>query len=205
MKKERLILIVVFFILAIFVSLYFDSEIAQGISSIRDNVFNDFFMKISFVSSEIVIFTFLTVLFLWKKSKRRWILPLWITMGLSIIISFLLKFSVQRPRPFQAGIVPIFLTAVKENYLVWNYSFPSFHAMFVFSVLPLISKEFPKLKYIWIVFISIIAFSRIYIGVHYLSDVLVGGLIGYLIGWFIIKTEEDNKYGEKVYKKIVRE
>jgi membrane-associated phospholipid phosphatase len=29
--------------------------------------------------------------------------------------------------------------------------------------------------------------SKVYFGVHYLSDVLVGGLIGYTIGWLVFK------------------
>jgi len=35
-----------------------------------------------------------------------------------------------------------------------------------------------------------------------LSDVIAGGLIGYLIGMIIIKIEKENKFGENVYKKV---
>ncbi len=203
MKKKR-IYIGILFVFLIFISLYFDSEIVKGISLIRNSFFNEFFLGLTFISSSIIIFFFLTSLFLWKEHKRKWILPLWFTLGISVLVSFLLKFFIKRPRPFQTGIVSVLPVLEKASYLIWNFSFPSFHAMLVFCALPILSKEFPKFKYIWIFFASLIAFSRIYFGLHFLSDVLVGGLIGYLLGIIIIKVEKKNKFWEKIYKKIFR-
>ena len=74
--------------------------------------------------------------------------------------------------------------------------------MLAFCAIPFLSKEFPKFKYFWIAFASLIAFSRVYFGVHFLSDVIAGGLIGYLIGWFVLKTEKENKSCEGVYRRI---
>jgi undecaprenyl-diphosphatase len=203
MKKERIIIISIFFVFAILFSLYFDSEIVKGFSFIGNDLLNDFFMGITFISSKIIIFFFLTSLFLWQEHKRKYILPLWITLGLSVLISFLLKVIVQRPRPFQLGLVSILPALEKGSHLIWNFSFPSFQTALAFCAVPILSKEFPKLKYIWIIFASLIAFSRVYFGLHFLSDVIAGGLIGYLIGWLIIKKEKDNKFFERIYKKIV--
>lgn len=186
------------------ISLYFDSAIVRGVSLIRINFLNNFFLGLTFISSEIIIFFFLTSLFLWKEHKRKWILPLWFTLGVSAIISFVLKTIVQRPRPFQLGIVSVLDVLRKNSHLVWNFSFPSFHAMLGFCAVPILSKEFPKLKYIWIIFASLVAFSRIYFGLHFLSDVIAGGLIGYAIGIIIIKIEKKNKFWEKIYKKIFK-
>jgi len=199
MKKK---LIFAFVVLAIFVSLYFDSEIVKGVSLIRNNLLNEFFMWITFASSEIVVFFFLTILFLWQRDKRNWILPLWVTLGLSAIVGFLLKFTIQRQRPFQLGLVSVLLVLEKASHAVWNFSFPSFQAMLVFCAIPLLSKKFPKLKYYWIVFAVLVGFSRIYFGLHFLSDVIAGGAIGYLLGVVVIKLEEEYGFGEKVWKKI---
>lgn len=204
MKKERAVIISIFFALAMIISLYFDSEIVKGFSLIRNGFLNDFFMGIIFVGSEIIIFFFLTSLFLWQEHKRKWILPLWLSLGLSALISFLLKIAVQRPRPFQIGIVSVLPILEKSSHLIWNFSFPSFQTMLGFCAVPILSKEFPKLKHVWIVFASLIAFSRIYFGLHFLSDVIAGGLIGYSVGWLIIKTEKDSKFGEKIYKRVFR-
>ena len=202
MKKQKVVIMSIFFVLAILASLYFDSEIVKGASLIRNNFLNEIFLGITYISSGIIIFFFLTILFLWKEHKRLWILPLWLSLGLSVVVSFLLKIAVQRQRPFQLGIVSILPVLEKSSYLIWNFSFPSFQTMLGFCAVPILSKKFPKFKYAWIVFASLIAFSRVYFGLHFLSDVITGGLIGYLIGWIVVKTEKENKFGERIYKKI---
>jgi len=197
MKKGA---VFIFVVLAIFISLYFDSEIMKGISLIRNNLLDNFFMGISFASSKIVIFFFLTMLFLWKKQKL--VLPLWITLGLAVAVSFLLKVVVQRQRPFQLGIVSVLPVLEKASHAVWNFSFPSFQTMLIFCAIPILSKQFPKLKYYWIAFAVLVGFSRIYFGLHFLSDVIAGGLIGYFLGIIILKLEKRYKFGEKILIKF---
>ena len=202
MKKRKLLFLILFFILLLGISFYFDHEIVKKASLMRNSSFDNFLVKITFLCSESALFIFLTILFLWIKSKRKWILHLWVTFGVSTIISFLLKITIQRQRPFQLGICYTLPILEKANHFIWNYSFPSFHAMLAFCAIPFLSKEFPKFKYFWIAFASLIAFSRVYFGVHFLSDVIAGGLIGYLIGWFVLKTEKENKSCEGVYRRI---
>ena len=202
-KKRNLIIIFVV-ILSVIVSLYFDSIIVKGFALTRNDFLDDFFLGITFASSGIIIFFVLTTLFLWKEHKRRWIIPLWITLGFSVVISFLLKILIQRQRPFQLGIVNTISILQKSSHLIWNFSFPSFHAMFAFCAVPILSKEFPKFKYIWIIFASLVAISRVYFGLHFLSDILAGGIIGYLTGVLFMKLETENKFGEKIYRKIFK-
>ncbi len=203
MKKQE-IFAVVGVVLLIFVSLYFDSEIVKTISLIRNVFLNAFFMGITFISSGIIVLLFLTSLFLWQEHKRKFIFPLWFTLGLSAVTSFLLKFSIQRQRPFQLGIVSVLPILEKSSHLIWNFSFPSFRAMLAFCAVPFLLKEFPKFKYIWVIFAGLIAFSRVYFGLHFLSDVVAGGLIGYLLGTIVIKIEKENKFWEKIYKRVFR-
>lgn len=198
--KKRAVFIFAFIILAIFVSLYFDSEIVKGVSLIRNNFLNDFFMGITFISSEIIVFSFLTLLFLWKKQKL--VLPLWVTLGLAVAVSFLLKVVVQRQRPFQLEIVSVLPVLEKASHSIWNFSFPSFQTMLVFCAIPILSKQFSKLKYLWIAFAVLVGFSRIYFGLHFMSDVIAGAAIGYFLGVIIIKFEEKYKFGEKIFVKL---
>ena len=159
-------------------------------------------MGITYVSSGVIIFFVLTSLFLWKEHKRKYILPLWVTLALAAIVSFLLKIAVKRPRPYQIDIVSALFEEASHN--IWNFSFPSFQAMLGFCAIPILSKKFPKLTYIWVIFAVLIALSRVYLGVHFISDILVGGLIGYFLGVFVIKYEDKTNFWGKIYKKIFR-
>jgi len=197
MKKREIIFLWALIIASILVSFYFDSQIVEGISHLRNFFLDDFFLGLTFLSSEIIIFFFLTSLFLFRggKEKRKWIFPLWISLALSAVVGFILKFLIQRQRPFQSDIVSVIPVLEKASHLTWNFSFPSFHAMLAFCAIPVLSKEFPKLKYFWIGFAVLMAFSRVYFGVHFLSDVIAGGTIGYLLGWLVVKVYEKKKRG----------
>jgi undecaprenyl-diphosphatase len=191
-------LIVVLFIL----SLYFDNYIVQGVSYLKDSFLDESLLWITSKSFEIIIFSLLTILLLWNKTKRKWVLPLWFTMFLSAVTSFLLKVVIQRPRPFQQGLIEISSFLIKNSYYVWDFSFPSNHTMLAFCALPIISKEFPKLKYLWIALASLVGFSRLYFGFHFLSDIIAGAAIGYLIGALIINIEKGNHVWENLYWRI---
>ncbi len=202
MKKKEVLFVGIIVILAILSFLYFDESISQCFENIRNYFLTDLFMGITYVSSGVIIFFILTSLFLWKEHKRKWILPLWITLALSAIVSFLLKIVIQRSRPYQIGVVSSLLEEASHN--IWNFSFPSFQAMLAFCAIPILSKEFPKLKNAWVIFAVLIAISRVYLGVHFMSDILIGGLIGYFLGVFVISSEKKNKFWEKTYKKIFK-
>lgn len=199
-KKEWKISIIIF--LCLVLSFYFDKFIIQNISIMRNIYLDDLFLGLTFISSEIIIFFVLTSLFLWKEHKRKWIFPLWLTLFLSVVVSFLLKILIKRPRPFQLNLISLPDILSSASYSLWNFSFPSFQTMLVFSAIPLLSKEFPKIKGIWIIFASLVGLSRLYVGAHFLSDIISGAIIGYFIGILIIKLEKKEKIGEKIYNKI---
>lgn len=177
----------IFLILALALSLYFDREISKSFYEIRNYILNNLILSVVFLSSEIFVFLFLTILFFWNKGKRRFVLPVWITLILTSIVGFILKEIFQRVRPFQEGIISL-LPGIDP---ISGFSFPSGHALIVFCAFPWISKEFPKIKWFWAIFAGLVALSRVYIGAHYLSDVISGGVIGYLIGISIIRINEN--------------
>jgi undecaprenyl-diphosphatase len=205
MKKRKLLFTILIFVVLTIISFFFDKKIVLFISGIRNIFFDYILLSVTFLTNSFIILFFLTTLFLWKEHKRRWILPLWLSLGISSLASFLIKIIIQRPRPFQEGIVSILTILfyfMKSGFSAWDFSFPSFHSILVFSALPVLNKEFKQLKYFWLIFALLVAFSRVYFGVHYLSDVLAGGIIGYLIGYFMVYLEEKYSYGLKFAKKI---
>jgi undecaprenyl-diphosphatase len=203
-KRELFFTFFIFLFLTIF-SFIFDKKIMLLISEIRNIFFDYILLSVTFLTNSFIILFFLTTLFLWKEHKRRWILPLWFSLALASLTSFFIKIIIQRPRPFQEGFVSV-LTIIfyfmKNSFSIWDFSFPSFHSMLVFSALPVLNKEFKQLKYFWLIFAFLVAFSRVYFGVHYLSDVLAGALIGYLIGYLMVSLEEKYAFGLKSAKKI---
>lgn len=201
MNKKGVIIFAIA-IVSILVSLYFDSQIVQAVSLIRNSFLDSLFLGITTVSSGLIIFFILTSLFLWQEKKRKWILPLWLTLAISSVIVFLLKVTVRRLRPYQLGIVSALPMLQEAAHSVWDFSFPSFQAALAFCSLPILNKEFPRFKYLWIAFACLVAFSRVYFGVHFLSDVITGSLIGFLAGTIIVKGEREYKFTERILKKI---
>ena len=205
MKKRDIEFAIIFIAVALIIvtSFYWDNQIVKDIALMREEALTVFFIAIALASSEGIIAVFLSVILLWQYDKRKWIMPLWFTLAISSIAGFFLKLMIKRERPFQAELVSTFDLLEKANYSSWNFSFPSFQAMMVFCAVPIVSKNFPKFKYAWILFAGLVAFSRVYLGLHFLSDVIVGGIIGYFIGLIIINKEEESHFWQKTYNKVI--
>jgi undecaprenyl-diphosphatase len=202
MKKKKEAIGWTIAILAVFISLYLDNVFIENISLIRNSVLDWVFLLITFVSSEVILLLILTALFLWRDNKRRWILPVWLSIGVSALVSFILKLAIQKPRPYQTGIISLLPSLSEASHDLWNFSFPSSHAMLAFCAIPILAEQYPKLKKVWIAFAVLIAFSRIYFGLHFVSDIIIGALMGYVIGLLVVKLEKEHKFGKNVYNKV---
>lgn len=203
MKKKNVIIAGGIIFLAV-CSLYFDNLLAKGIFMIRNPILDKLFLFISFLSSEVIVFSILTIIFLIKEKRRKWLPALWASAGISVVISFILKIMIQRERPFQLGLSEILPTLNDASFSLWNFSFPSFETMLAFCAIPIIAEHFPKMKKIWIIFAIAVGISRFYLGLHFLSDVIIGGLIGYLIGFVVVKKEDEDKLGHRLYERIFK-
>jgi undecaprenyl-diphosphatase len=95
------------------------------------------------------------------------------TLTASFIVSYFLKKKFTRPRPFLK-----LLNVNTFNFKLKDYSFPSGHTTAAFAVYLTLSLIFTNLAAILIPIATIVGISRVYIGVHYPSDVIIGGLIG---------------------------
>ncbi len=126
------------------------------------------------------------ILWFWK--KRDYIVYLWLALAADEIFNYLGKLLVHRDRP------------ANPAYLENSFSFPSGHAMVAVIF-------YGFLAYIWIrhmknwkykvnaffaclVVVLAIGFSRLYLGVHYVSDVWGGYLLGFLILMTVIALYE---------------
>lgn len=75
-----------------------------------------------------------------------------------------------------------------------GFSFPSNHALNNFAAAVFLLRIFPANKWIFLIVATLISISRIYLGVHYPSDVIGGALIGVAFGYLFsigaLKLEE---------------
>ena len=121
------------------------------------------------------------ILLIFKKTRSLGIL-LAISLLLTLAVSSILKHEVHRLRPYEV-FTNIKLLVDKPS----SSSFPSGHASAAFNAFGVF--WFTKNKYRYFVFLVsfLILLSRLYLNVHFFSDVLIGGLIGLFISWTIIK------------------
>ncbi|MGE5399189.1 MAG: phosphatase PAP2 family protein [Ignavibacteriales bacterium] len=111
--------------------------------------------------------------------------------------SFTIKHWIARIRPCNALSDARALIPCSDS-----YSFPSSHAVNNFAVSVFFYRIYPNLK--WVLFISafLVAFSRIYVGRHYPSDVVGGAIIGSAIGYvFSVAALKLDNYIQKKYNR----
>lgn len=98
-----------------------------------------------------------------------------------------MKNTFQRPRPYVNDGYPLFTEPFHRDF----QSFPSGHAAGAFAVATVFSEAYKDtyhfLPYICYGLAGLISLSRVYDNEHYLSDVMVGASLGYIIGRTVSK------------------
>ena len=98
------------------------------------------------------------------------------------ICAQILKPLFERVRPSHLSMDGLNLLVPKGG----KWSMPSNHAANITAIAVVLSYFYDKMKIPLYSLAVIIAFSRVYVGVHYPADVLVGGFIGYGMAWLIL-------------------
>ena len=125
----------------------------------------------------------LSIIFWMKKETRPITIVLLSAVLLSAGLTWMIKEIVDRPRPY----IELGLTAADMLILTDpTVSFPSGHTTTAFATASVVSYYFRKLAVPAIILACIAGLSRMYLLVHYPSDVLTGALIGILSAAFVI-------------------
>jgi undecaprenyl-diphosphatase len=90
--------------------------------------------------------------------------------------SFGVKDLFQRARPFEAH------PQIHPLYVVHSSSFPAGHAATAFAGATVLAFVVPRVAWLLYLIAALIGFSRVYVGVHYPTDVLGGAVIGVAVG-----------------------
>ena len=198
-----------FSFMAFFVSankvVQFDSTIITFVQGFENSALTAVMKFFTFIgdTNSVIVLSILVIIFLYVVLKHRVELILFIVAIIgSAVLNQLLKYSFQRARPELHRLIEID-----------SYSFPSGHAMNAFTVYTIISfllwRHIPSragrilLIIISALMIFTIGISRIYLGVHYPSDIIAGYFasacwLGMAI-WFFQKYQE-NRSRRLTYK-----
>ncbi len=162
-----------------------DLSLANFLYVVRDSFLVEVFLWLTllgkwWVAASIVV---AAAIIFYLKNYKKYIIPFFISVGGSFLTGMVGKYFWHRPRPMDVAV-----------YIEKSWSFPSGHAILAVSLYGFLVyffwKNSKKLQnkigvlFLGLLIIIAIGFSRLYLGVHYLSDVLVGYMIG--LFWLIL-------------------
>ena len=177
-------------------NLLFDDRVFEMLNPYVSN-FNTGIMKvITFLGSQNFLMPanlFLIGYFLFFRENKKTAFKIAAISITSVVVMFSIKFFLQRERP----LIPLISK-------VHGYSFPSghtftsvtFYGIIAYIIYKNVQQPFLKWSFIVLIilFIFLIGLSRVYLRLHYASDVLASfclGLIWLLLAkWFLLKTEK---------------
>lgn len=151
-----------------------EMSILQGIQNIHNELLDSIMVFITSLGNAGIIWIILAVIFLFSKKYRK----CGFAMALALLFSFIfgnviLKNIFERPRPSWVDTNVMLL--IKNP---TDFSFPSGHSFASFAGATVIFMYHKKEGIAALILAGLIAFSRLYLFVHYPSDVILGSLFG---------------------------
>ncbi len=167
-------------------------DILNAIQNIRNTPLDKFMVTISSAGNLSLIWIAFIFIFLSTKElkKQGKIMVLAFILNV-LLVNILVKNLVARPRPYEvASFTDLLVHKLSDN------SFPSGHTSYAFSfatIVTMLNKNKPLVVFTDVLAV-LIALSRLYLYVHFPTDVLAGAVFGIIIGLLAIKIYESPKY-----------
>ena len=160
-----------------------DIYILDLIQNLKTPFLDVFFRTYSALGNHGEIWILLIVLLFLKRKTRKIAIYAAIALLIELVsVELIIKPIVARSRPYM--VVAHYELISKQPI---GYSFPSGHSASSFAIAYLLYLDNLKHKYLYLILASIMAFSRLYLTVHYPSDVLAGIIWGILVAKFTYK------------------
>ena len=180
----------------------FDKTIIEFAHNLHVNykIFDFFFSSITNLGEALPLMI-ITIILIFIKRTRFCGINMAISLFVSIVIgAFILKPLIARERPFMDPIYNEYWIAVGKH-LETSFSCPSSHTTASFAALfPIFLYFNKKYSFIALLIALIIGFSRVYLMVHYPSDVVFGAFIGIAVSsaiYIILNKTNINKLIKK--------
>lgn len=173
--------------------LQLDKDVFLYLNGLGTPQWDNFFLFLSHKLSAIPLYIFLLILSFQKYGGKR-TLVLLVSVALLITVtdqlSNFFKYGVARLRPCHDPEVEPYMRLVK-SYCGGKFGYFSAHASNSFALAVFFGNILKsRLKYLGVFLVlwaAMVAYSRIYLGVHFPLDVITGALIGSLFGWLFVK------------------
>lgn len=175
----------------------FDLAVFEWVQGIQNHLLTAIMTTITTLGDEGIIFIVLGLVLLFTKKYRKAGVSILVALVVMLLLNnIVLKELIARPRPFNLD---------PETYAWWHevykypnfnihqpssYSFPSGHTSSAFAAAIALLCHDRKLGIPTTIFAAIMGFSRIYVEVHYCTDVIGGAIVGIiyaLIGVLVAK------------------
>lgn len=162
-------------------------ELVQSLSRVSEPVMNAIFCFFTFLVEDMFLVVVILCVY-WAVNKKLGE-NLVVLLCLSSVLNGILKDLIRRPRPFLTEGYEELQYVKIDNFLVDtiglsdSFSFPSGHSMLGATFFSFIALWYRKKKITVLCVIATLAvmLSRVYLGVHFPSDVLCGAVIGVLL------------------------
>ena len=169
-----------------------DSKLFLFLNNLGTPKFDTFWISLSMIEANILMYLFLIfLLFYTQKTRPKFLYIFYLLFVIALMITItdqganIFKDSFQRLRPCYDESIKDSLRLVKEN-CGGKYGFFSAHASNSFSLAIFFGLLFKnRMRYIIIItmiYALLISYSRIYLGVHFPIDIIVGSSFGICVG-----------------------
>jgi undecaprenyl-diphosphatase len=173
------------------------SQIDTDLFLLLNGAHNSFWDFVMWWASDKLIWIPVYALFLfllWRKYKSK----IWVVMIFAALLIFLsdqisvhlFKDVFQRLRPCHEHNLEG-LVHIVNGKCGGQFGFYSSHASNVFAiavfVISLLGRKCPGRIFLILIWAGFIAYSRVYLGVHYPGDIIIGAIAGSLLGWMIAR------------------
>ena len=168
----------------------FELGFLKWLEGLRTSFLNAVFEGITFLGEETLII--LLVVALWFAVDKKLAQQVFFVTATSLSVNGIIKNFAQVPRPFTKGV-----NCLRPE-TATGYSFPSGHTQGFATWSSFFAAKFKKtwLTVLVAVLIGLVAFSRLYLGVHYPSDVIVAVALGVglsILGNYLFEKVKDVK------------